>query len=505
MSTVEAPPAIAELRRLLAEATDLGRVISLLHWDQETQMPAAGAQERAEQLATLERVVHERATDERLGELLEQLRDHERSLAPDDDEASLIRVARRDREKAVRVPTDLVADLARAGSEGGLAWRDARAAGDFARLEPHLRRNVELRREYAACFPEVAEPYDALLDDYEPGMSTAQAQAVLGPLRDGLVPLLEAVQTSGTSVARGPLHGPFGVDGQRALVADVLAALGAERESWRTDEAAHPFAVAIGGADVRLTTRYSEETLESLFAAVHEFGHGLYEHGVDAALRRTPLGSGVSSAVHESQSRLWENFVGRSEGFWRWCFPRLQRAFPERYEQADWRVVHRAANAVTPSLIRVSADELTYGLHVAVRFELEVALFDGTLDVSDLPGAWNERYRDYLGIEVTDDADGVLQDVHWAAGLFGYFPTYALGNVLAGQLWQRIATDLPGLDERLAAGDFGVLREWLREHVHRHGRKLTPGETIERAAGGPLDPEPLLAYLRAKLAPLYAI
>jgi carboxypeptidase Taq len=283
----------------------------------------------------------------------------------------------------------------------------------------------------------------------------------------------------------------------------VLSGLGLEERTWRIDEAAHPFAIGVAGADIRVTTRYSEDNLDSLFAAVHEFGHGLYEHEIAPALRRTPLGSGVSSAVHESQSRLWENFVGRSEGFWRWCFPFLREAFPERYGQADWRVLYHAANAVAPSLIRVTADELTYGLHIAVRFELEVALVEGALDVDDLPAAWNERYRNYLGIEVPDDADGVLQDVHWPSGLFGYFPTYALGNVLAGQLWELLAADIPDLDERLAAGDFGALRESLRERVHRHGRKLTPAQTIERAVGGPLDPQPFLAYLRAKLTPLY--
>jgi carboxypeptidase Taq len=503
MSTVEAPPALAELRARLAELADLGRAIALLRWDQETQMPPGGAPERAEQLATLERLAHERAVDERLGELLEDLRAHEEALDPDGDEASLIRVARRDRDKAVRVPPELVADLARAASEGGIAWRAARPADDFAHVAPYLRRNLELSLEYAACFEDVAHPYDALLDDYEPGMTTVQAQAVLGPLREGLVPLLEAVQASGLSVARGPLQGPLPVARQRELVARVLSGLGLEERTWRIDEAAHPFAIGIAGADIRVTTRYSEDNLDSLFAAVHEFGHGLYEHEIAPALWRTPLGSGVSSAVHESQSRLWENFVGRSEGFWRWCFPFLREAFPERYGQADWRVLYHAANAVAPSLIRVTADELTYGLHIAVRFELEVALVEGALDVDDLPAAWNERYRDYLGIEVPDDADGVLQDVHWPAGLFGYFPTYALGNVLAGQLWERLAAEIPNLDELLAAGDFGALREALRERVHRHGRKLTPAQTIERAVGGPLDPQPFLAYLRAKLTSLY--
>ncbi|HEU4979438.1 MAG TPA: carboxypeptidase M32 [Solirubrobacteraceae bacterium] len=505
MTTVEAPPALTALRERLAELSDLGRAGALLRWDQETKMPPGAAAERAEQIATLERIAHERLVDERLGELLEELLDHERALPHDDDEASLIRVARTDREKAVRVPSALVAEMARASSEGQLVWRDARDASDFALLVPALERNVALARQYAACFPDAERPYDALLDDHEPGMRTAEAEAVLGPLRAGLVPLLEEVQASPTSIGKGPLHGPLPVARQRTLVTGVLAALGVEARTWRTDDTRHPFAMAAAGADVRLTTRYAEEDLDSLFAAIHEFGHGLYEHAIAPSLWRTPLAHGVSSAVHESQSRLWENFVGRSEGFWRWCFPRLRDAFPERYGQADWRVLHRAANAVAPSLIRTSADELTYGLHVAVRFELELALFDGSLEVRDLREGWNARYRQYLGIEVPSDALGVLQDVHWPAGLFGYFPTYALGNVLAAQLWERIGAELPDLDERFAAGDFAPLREWLRERVHRHGRKFTAGETIERAAGGPLDPGPFLAYLRRKLTPLYGL
>jgi carboxypeptidase Taq len=263
--------------------------------------------------------------------------------------------------------------------------------------------------------------------------------------------------------------------------------------------AAHPFQATIAPGDVRLTTRYDECDLDSLYSALHEFGHGLYEHQVDPALARTPVAGGASSAWHESQSRLWENMVGRSPGFWRWCFPHAQRALPERLSGRTWQEVQRAVNAVRPSLIRVSADEVTYGLHIVLRVELELALVEGDLAVADLPAAWNERTRAYLGIDVPDDARGVLQDVHWSEGIFGYFPTYALGNVIAGQLWARVTADLPGVDERFAAGDFAPLRDWLAEHVHRFGRRLMPAELLERAVGGPLDPEPYLAYLAAKL------
>jgi carboxypeptidase Taq len=385
--------------------------------------------------------------------------------------------------------------MTREAARGHQVWVEARKASDFAAFLPALRRNVELKHRYIDCFEGFDSPYDPLLDDYEPGMSTADVRDALGRLRDGLVPLVAAAPEVDDSLLR---QGPFAEAGQRALLTTVLRAIGVDDEQWRLDEAAHPFEATIAATDVRLTTRYDEADLDSLYSGLHEFGHGLYEHQIDPALARTPVGGGASSAWHESQSRLWENMVGRSAGFWRWCFPHLQAAFPERFAGRGWRDVHRAVNTVKPTLIRVSADEVTYGLHIVLRFELELALFEGDLDVADLPAAWRERTRAYLGLDVPDDAHGVLQDIHWAEGLFGYFPTYALGNVIAGQLWARITADVADLDERFARGDFATLSAWLAEHVHRHGRRLEPRELVARAAGGPLDPEPYLGYVRAK-------
>jgi carboxypeptidase Taq len=487
--TVSDDPLI-ELRTRLAEVSDLTRLGLLLAWDQEIVMPPAGAEWRASQRATLESLTHARFTADRIGELL----DAATPATPVDED--LVRVTRRDYDKARRVPSDLVAELVHASATASEAWARAREESDFALLEPHLRRNVELRRRYIDCFPEAERPFDALLDDYEPGMRTAEVEDVLGRLRDGLVPLVAARGGGEDGLVR---TGPFPVDAQRRLVEAVLRQVGVDDERWRLDVALHPFQATISPGDLRLTTRYVEDDLDSLFGALHEYGHGLYEAQIEPELARTPLGGGASSAVHESQSRLWENMVGRSAGFWRWCFPHLQAAFPERFAGRAWSDVHRAVNAVRPSLIRVSADEVTYGLHVVLRFELELALFEGDLDVADLPEAWRERMRAYLGLDVPDDARGVLQDIHWAEGLFGYFPTYALGNVIAGQLWARIAADLPDLDERFARGDFAALSAWLAEHVHRHGRRVDPGELVARAAGGPLDPEPYLEYLRAKV------
>jgi carboxypeptidase Taq len=482
--------ALTELRQRLAEVSDLERTAMLLAWDQEIAMPPAGAEWRAQQRATIERLAHERFVDDRVGELLD-------AAVPESElEADMVRVARRDYDKARRVPAELLAELVHAAATGHEAWTRAREASDFALFEPHLRRNVELRRRYVACFPEAERAYDALLDDHEPGMRTAQAQDVLARLRDGLIPLVRAAPAADDALVQG---GAFATEAQRRLVETVLRQVGTDDQRWRLDVAVHPFSATISPGDVRLTTRYAVDDLDALFCALHEFGHGLYEANVDPALARSPLGSGVSSAVHESQSRLWENMVGRSAGFWRWCFPHLQAAFPERFAGATWEHVHRVVNVVRPTLIRVSADEVTYGLHVVLRFELELGLFEGDLELADLPDAWAERMRAYLGLEVPDDAHGVLQDVHWAEGLFGYFPTYALGTVVSGQLWGRLTAELPDLEEQFARGEFGALHDWLAEHVHRHGRRLTPAGVIERAAGGPLDPAPYLDYVRAKL------
>jgi len=477
----------------LAEVADLGRTAMLLAWDQEVCMPRGAAAEHGELRATVDRLTHERFVDDRVGELLE-------AASPRDEiEADVVRAARREYDKARRVPADLVAEITRAAANARAAWLEATEANAFAPFAPFLERNVELSRRLSACFPEAEHPYDPLLDDFEPGMRTADARAALERLRDGLVPLVAGVPPSDDSSLDLPADEPLPEAGQRALVRTALEALGVDDDHWRLDEAAHPFSSGITSGDIRITTRYHEHDLESLFSTLHEFGHGLYEHQIDPALARTPLGHGASAAWHESQSRLWENMVGRSPGFWRWCMPHAQAALPGYFAQLTWQEVQRSVNAVRRTLIRVSADEVTYGLHVIVRFELELALIEGELAVADLPAAWNDRMRSYLGVEVPDDRQGVLQDVHWSEGLFGYFPTYAIGNVIAGQLWARIGDELPDLDERFAAGDFSALREWLGEHVHRHGRRLMPDELLERVVGGPLDPGPYLAYLERKL------
>jgi carboxypeptidase Taq len=488
--------AYEELRGRLGVVTDLTTAAELLFWDQTVMMPPTGARIRAEQLATIQRLAHEHAVDPEVGRLLEELRPYEDSLPYDSDEASLIRVARHDWEKARRVPPELAAETTRVASEAMEAWVRARAASDFESFRPWLERTLELKRRYVSCFQPEGDPYDVLLDDYEPGMRTDEVRVVFDRLREVLPGLIQAAATDEEDPF---LRGPFPEDAQRRLSLELLRAWGFTDESWRLDKTIHPFCSSSGSHDIRLTTRYAENDLTSLFTAMHEMGHGLYERGVDDSLERTPLGTGCSSALHESQSRLWENVVGRSLPFWRWFHPRAQAAFPAALGDVDVEQVHRAVNRVRRSFIRVDADEATYGLHIVLRFELEQELLFGDLAVADLPEAWNARFRELMGIEVPEDRLGVLQDVHWSSGSFGYFPTYQLGNVVSVQIWERAREALPGLDEQIEQGEFGPLAAWLGDQVYRHGRKFTPRELLERVVGSPIDPEPYVAYLQGKL------
>jgi carboxypeptidase Taq len=490
-----------DLRRRMAELSDLHAIGGLLFWDQQTMMPPAGAAARAEHAATLARVVHARETDRALGSLLEKLEPWAAGEDPDSDDVRLIWWARRDFEKAVRVPEDLAAEMTRARALGQHAWMEARAADDFSLFRDALAHQVELRHRYVECFDGYEHPYDVLLDDFEPELTTAEVRPLLAELRDALVPLVAAAGDPGQPRNDGAFHGTFGADAQRVAVLDVLEGIGFDPGAWRLDPAEHPFASGISPDDVRVTTKYDERDLGvALYSALHEFGHGLYETGVDRRLLRTTLDDPVSLAVHESQSRLWENVVGRSRPFCAWLLPRLRTTLPAAVDGLDAGRLYRAVNTVQPSLIRIQADETTYNLHIVLRFELELALIEGSLAVDDLPAAWDEGMERLLGVRPPGPADGVLQDVHWSAGLMGYFPTYTLGNLIGAQLWERLHDDVPGIDGLIERGEFGPLREWLREHVHRHGRKYPPRELLRRITGDELRVEPFLRYLREKLA-----
>ena len=492
-----------ELRERLAELADLHNAGQLLGWDQQTMMPPQGAGSRAQSRATLSRLAHELFTSEETGRLLEQGEANLDGSDLDSDEARAIAVARRRYDKARRVPSELVAEMQRAGALGHEAWIDARRRSDFAAFAPYLEHNLELARRYVECFDSYDCAYDVLLDDYESGMKTARVAALFSELRDELAPLVAAAQEHADRAPDSVLHGSFPVDRQRELVAGAIELMGFDRSSWRLDDTVHPFATSVGSGDTRITTRWDETYFASaLYGAMHECGHGLYEAGIAEELRRTPLGETESLGLHESQSRMWENMVGRSRQFVAVLAPRVSAAFEQNVESDE---LYRAVNRVRPSLIRVEADEATYGLHVILRFELEQELIEGRLAVAELPKAWNARVEQYLGIEVPDDAHGVLQDVHWSGGIFGYFPTYALGNLIAGQLWDTVHSELPDLDDQIAAGDLAGLREWLRERVHRHGAKFGAAELLERVTGAPISVGPFISYLRRKLSDVYGL
>jgi carboxypeptidase Taq len=497
---------LEQLNERMAALSDLRVVAQLLDWDQQTMMPPGGAPGRAETVATVQRISHDMFVSSETGRLIEAAAGYLDGALPESDEASLVRVVRRRWEKARRVPGELAADLARAASVGQQAWIAARSESDFAGFAPYLERNFELVRRYVDCFDDLDCAYDAVLDDYEPGARTAEVAGVFDELKAELRKLIAAVGDHADRVDDSLLHGHFPIERQRVLVRWLLELMGFDRSSWRIDDAVHPFATGFGNRDVRITTRWDETYLPtSVYGAMHECGHGLYEAGVAQSLQRTPLGHPESLGLHESQSRLWENMVGRGRPFCGVLAPRIAETFGGAVAGLDGETLYRSVNHVAPSLIRVEADEVTYSLHIIVRFELEQELIEGRLAIRDLPEAWNARYQEYLGVEVPDDARGVLQDVHWSAGLIGYFPTYALGNLIAGGLLERAHADLPDLDEQLAAGELHGLREWLREHIHRHGAKFSTGELLGRVVGGPIAVGPFIDYLKAKLSQVYGL
>jgi len=484
---MDAPPpdadALPALRERMAELSDLTALEMLAEWDLLVMMPSEGAPGRALQMGALARLCHERATGEEIGGWVAQLE----SRALDDVDADIVRIARRDWERARRVPTDLAVELARAAAEGQERWRVARAEDDFAAFAPALERNVELARERARCVAQDGEsPYEALLGDYDFGSRKAELTSLFGALSQQLPPLAEQART------HSPPHGlDVPVEAQQIAVAGTLRRLGVEDSSWRVDVSAHPFSTWMGSGDSRITTRYSDGEVESLLSSLHEYGHALYERQVDPALGRTNLGGGTSMSIHESQSKLWENHVARHPAFARVLASELGVGGFE-VSPAD---LHAALVGVEPSLIRVSADPLTYPLHIILRFELESALIEGGLAVADLPGAWREGMRRLLGVEVPSDALGCMQDVHWSAGSFGYFPSYALGCLIAAQMWEALQRELGPLTESLAAGELDPVKDWLAEHVHRWGRRLDTGPLVEASTGAPLGVEPFLRYV----------
>jgi carboxypeptidase Taq len=506
-SMSELPAAYGTLRERLREAATLGSAAAVLGWDQETYMPPAGAELRGAQLAALSAIVHERRTSAEIGELIAACEADAALMAG--PEGANLRALRHDFDRATRLPTDLVRRFAEVTSRSMHAWRDARERSDFASFAPWLKQVVELNREKADALgaPAGGEAYDALLEDFEPGMTAAAIAGTFTALRGGLVPLIQGIRDSGAQPDDAWQRTPVPVDRQVALNRRVMEHMGFDFEAGRLDVSTHPFCEGMGPGDVRITTRYREDAwADALSATLHETGHALYEQNLPKAERfGQPLGEAVSMGVHESQSRMWENLVGRSREFWSWMLPVAREVLGSELGGVTADGAFRGNNRVEPHLIRIESDEATYNLHIMLRFDLERAMLRGELAVDDLPGAWNERVRADLGLEVPDDRRGCLQDIHWSMGAIGYFPTYTLGNLYAAQYWEAIQREIPDLGTRIAAGDFAPLTAWLIANVHAHGRRFSPPELCERISGRMPEHEPLMVYLRGKYGEVYGI
>lgn len=504
----------AELCALLREAGTLTSIKSLLGWDQETYMPDGATPGRSEQNALLAAITHERRTSTRVGDLLGACEQDKALTRKGSPEAANLREIRRDYDLATRLPGDLVAAIARTTSQAQHAWKEAREKDDFAMFLPWLDKVMGLLRRKAECYgtPKGGELYDALIDEYEPGATAREIEAVFTPLRARLTDLVREVKQSGVKVNTKCLKTRIPAARQHAFGLWVLERMGFNLAIGRLDVTTHPFCSEVGPADTRLTTRYRDQHFtDALYSTLHEMGHGLYEQGLPkgdgtaASLFGQPLAEAVSLGIHESQSRMWENFVGRSLAFWKWALPKSRKHLGDALAGFTPKDLFTAVNTVTPSLIRVEADEGTYNMHVMVRFELERAMLRGDLKPKDLPGEWNKRYKAYLGLDVPDNTRGCLQDVHWSFGLVGYFPTYTLGNLYAAQFWETINTAIPGLDAKIAKGEFAPLLAWLRTNIHAHGRRYRAGELCERVTGQSLSPEPLMRHLRSRASRVYGV
>ncbi|MEM4729294.1 MAG: carboxypeptidase M32 [Thermoplasmata archaeon] len=483
------------------ELAYLDQIASQLYWDEETYMPPGAVQDRALQKAALQGIIHERLTSRAMGSLLRSLKKNKR-LTP--DQRVIVREVDRKYTRAVRIPRELVKELARTESLAVEAWVRARREKSFPVFQPLLKKMMGLKKKVAEHVGYEERPYDALLDEYEPYMKSSEVEALFSRLRERLVPLASRILSAAGEARDAFMRGDYPEERQRDFVVEVVKRIGYDMNRGRVDVAPHPFTSG-GNRDVRITVRYAKDDIRpAIFAAIHEAGHGMYEQGFLEKHYHTPLAEPVSLGIHESQSRLWENFIGRSLPFWRFWLPGLKERFPH-LAPVSVEDFHRAVNTVRRSFIRVEADEVTYNLHIMLRFEVESAIFGGKLRIDEVPQFWNERFESYLGLKVPDDSQGCLQDIHWSIGAVGYFPTYTLGNIYAAQLYYKLRKDVPDMDERVAAGDFAPILGWLRDNVHRHGKRYRAKELIERVTGEGLNEERLLGYLREKYGELYGV
>jgi len=496
--------ALTDLVRQCREISIIDSCGSLLGWDERTYMPRKGAEHRAEQLAFLAGLSHSRLVDPRIGELLNTLKSSGMANGGDGDAAVMVREVGRIYDREVKIPQSLVEEITRVTTLAQGIWAEARAKSDFAAFKPWLQKVIDLKKQEAEAVGYKDDPYNAMLDAYEPGATVASIEKIFTPLRVELVALLEKIRGSGRSPNVGIITREYPVDRQEKFGKEAATAIGFDFTEGRLDITTHPFCSGIGPGDVRITTRYDAHHFPgAFFGILHEAGHGIYDQGLDPKHFGTPMGEMISLGIHESQSRMWENMVGRSRAFWTHFFPKAQKTFPEALGNVSADEFYWAVNDVRPSLIRVEADEATYNLHILLRFEMERAFFSGNLTVDDIPGAWNEKFKSYFGLTPPNDAEGCLQDVHWSAGYIGYFPTYCLGNLYAAQFFAKAQKDLGDLHGQFAKGEFAALKNWLRQNIHRHGRRYRAGQLVERVTGQPLSSKPLIDYMTKKFGELY--
>lgn len=495
---------LAELKQRLQEISDLNGATAVLSWDQATYMPPGSAASRGRQMATLSRLAHEKFVDPAIGRLLDDLQAYAEGLPYESDDASLIRVTRRNYDKSTKVPTDLVAAFSQHSAAAYQAWTQARPANDFAAMRPYLEKTLDYSRQIADCFPGYDHIADPLIDMADEGMKAESVRRLFAELRQALVPLVQAI-TAQEPAEDSCLRQNFAEEAQLAFGQKVIQAYGFDFQRGRQDKTHHPFMTKFALDDIRITTRVKADDLsEALFSTLHESGHAMYEMGIRQDLDGTPLANGTSAGIHESQSRLWENLVGRSHTFWQHYYPQLQEIFPEQLDGISLEQFYRAINRVSRSLIRTDADEVTYNLHVMIRFDLELAMLEGNLAVRDLPEVWQARYQADLGLQAPDDRDGVLQDVHWYGGLIGgAFQGYTLGNIMSAAFFDQAVKAKPDIPAEIGRGEFASLHGWLRENIYQHGSKFTANELVERVTGGPLSIAPYMAYLQRKFGALY--
>jgi carboxypeptidase Taq len=495
--------AYEELITKYRECSVLGSVTGLLHWDMQTVMPRKGAELRGDQLAVISGIAHDRLTHPRIGELLDDLT---QGTGLSDEQKANVREIRRDYLRATRIPKDLVEELSRHQTVCHEAWVKARENNDFAAYAPFLEKMVALCKRQAECLGYKVTPLDALIDQFEPDATTAMFTDLFNQVKTANVPLVNKIVASPVKARRDFLKRDYAPDLQKQFGELVMKQVGFDMEAGRLDISVHPFCAGVYG-DVRITTRYNQNApQQALFGIIHETGHALYEQGMNAAHLGTPLAEALSYGLHESQSRMWENFVGRGRPFWTYFYPKLKEIFPSQLADVKPDEFILAVNHVERSLVRVEADEMTYDLHIILRFEIERDLFDGTISVNDLPKVWNQKMESYLGLTPPNDGkEGVLQDIHWSGGSFGYFPSYSLGNMAAAQLWYAMRSDLPNMDQQMSSGKFSDILQWLREHVHIHGRRFNRDELLKKATGKPLGTEDYIRYLREKYSALYKL